>query len=499
MFNVGNDEHLSLRSIADLIVAAAGTGSVDSVPWPPDRDSIDIGSYFGDSSKAKRVLGWIPETDLRRRHRPDGRLLSRAPRRTCKWHPIPALDLSRRAACLEPDLSRRDRRVLERGVFLLGPETEAFEAEFAAFCGRRHAVAVASGTEALRLALLRHGRGRATKSSCPRMTAVPTAAAVVAAGAMPVFADVDRDTARSTPAAAAAAVTDRTRAVIPVHLYGRRADAARPRRAGLEDAAQAHGALDPAAPSVAQAYSFYPTKNLGGIGDGGAVVTDDADVAATIRTLRNHARRRDTTSTSTRPVPGTRGCPRSKPRRCGSVCAVLADDNARRRAVAAAYRDEAPDFAGRRPTPAHVYHLCVARVPIGTRGGPAARSRPRCTTRGRSPSRPATSEFVREPCPKPRRGQPSAYRCPAFPRSPTTRSRQCVADSSEPGGRVDLGVLPLLQRRSDHRLDGRPRGRHDRLASASDGEVIVINDGSTDESRARAEGSVRRASPACGS
>src|SRR5436189_3031877 len=119
------------------------------------------------------------------------------------------------------------------------------------------------------------------------MTAVPTAAAVCAAGGVPVFVDVDPETAGIDAAAAAAAVTDRTRAVIPVHLYGRPAEMPDLGVPVLEDAAQAHGALDPAAPSAAAAYSFYPTKNLGGVGDGGAVVTDDATLAETVRALRN--------------------------------------------------------------------------------------------------------------------------------------------------------------------------------------------------------------------
>src|SRR4029078_6132860 len=105
------------------------------------------------------------------------------------------LDLARRTAALEPELSEAIACVLRRGVFLLGPETEAFEAEFAAFCGRRHAVAVASGTEALRLALVAMEVGAGDEVIVPAMTAVPTAAAVRAAGAVPVFADIDPPTA----------------------------------------------------------------------------------------------------------------------------------------------------------------------------------------------------------------------------------------------------------------------------------------------------------------
>src|SRR3954471_9141747 len=124
---------------------------------------------------------------------------------------VPVVDLVRRTAALEPELSEAIAGVLQRGVFLLGPETEAFETEFAAFCERRHAVAVASGTEALRLALVAMDVGAGHEVIVPALTAVPTAAAVRAAGAVPVFADVDPDTAMLDGAAAARGVTDRTR------------------------------------------------------------------------------------------------------------------------------------------------------------------------------------------------------------------------------------------------------------------------------------------------
>jgi len=180
------------------------------------------------------------------------------------------------------------QRVVRSGMYLLGPELEAFEAEFAAFTGRRHAIGVASGTDALRLALIALGVGARDEVILPAFTAVPTAAAVCATGAVPVFADVDAATATLDPEAAASAVTPRTRAVIPVHLYGRPALVPDLGVPVLEDAAQAHGALDGERASAAAAYSFYPTKNLGGIGDGGAVVTDDDELAATVRLLRVH-------------------------------------------------------------------------------------------------------------------------------------------------------------------------------------------------------------------
>ena len=273
---------------------------------------------------------------------------------------VPVLDLARRAAALEPALSAAIAAVLQRGVFLLGPETEAFEVEFAAFCGRRHAVAVSSGAEALRLSLRAMGIGPGDEVLVPALTAVPTASSVVAAGATPVFVDVERDTATLDPAAAAAAVTDRTRAVVPVHLYGRRATIPDLGLPVLEDAAQAHGATDPAAPSAAAAYSFYPTKNLGGIGDGGAVVTDDAALADLVRRLRNHDRGDDYDHAL---VTGNARLSEVEAAALRVGLRRLAPDTARRREVAAAYRAAAPDLWWPPESPHHSYHLCVTRVP----------------------------------------------------------------------------------------------------------------------------------------
>lgn len=322
---------------------------------------------------------------------------------------VPVVDLARRAARLEPELSEAIAGVLRRGVFLLGPETERFEEEFAAFCGRRHAVAVASGTEALRLALCAMGIGPGSEVIVPAMTAVPTAAAVCATGATPVVVDVDPDTAAMDPQAAARAVTERTRAVVPVHLYGRPAPLPDLGVPILEDAAQAHGALDPAAPSAAAAYSFYPTKNLGGIGDGGAVVTDDPDLAARVRTLRNHARG-DGYEHSL--VAGNSRLSEIEAAALRVGLARLAADNERRRAIAAAYRAAAPGLRWHAPHPRHVYHLCVARVPERER----ARERWPFETAvhyARALSQqPAYRAYARTPCPE---AEAWAAECVSFP------------------------------------------------------------------------------------
>jgi dTDP-3-amino-3,4,6-trideoxy-alpha-D-glucose transaminase len=328
---------------------------------------------------------------------------------TTKTSGPPVVDLARRTASLQPELGDAIDRTLRSGSYLLGPETEAFEVEFAAFCGRRHAVAVASGTEALRLALRALGVGAGDEVLVPAFTAVPTAAAVCATGAAPVFVDVEPDTATLDTDAAADAVTDRTRAVIPVHLYGRPAELPDLGVPVIEDAAQAHGALDPGATSAAAAYSFYPTKNLGGIGDGGAVVTNDDDLAAEVRLLRRHGLtdgyQHTVVSGNSRLSEIEAAALRVGLRRLGAW-------NGWRRAIAHAYREAAPDLRWQAPHDRHVYHLCVARV--GDRDGFQARMPfgtavhyPRALTQ-----QAAYQPFVRGPC---REAESWAGECVSLP------------------------------------------------------------------------------------
>ncbi|MCC7008732.1 MAG: DegT/DnrJ/EryC1/StrS family aminotransferase [Acidobacteria bacterium] len=189
-------------------------------------------------------------------------------------------------------------RVLARGWFVLGPELEAFEQEFAAVSGARHAVGVGNGTDALALLLRALGIGPGQEVITAPLSAAFSALAVMMAGATPVFADIDAERLTLDPSAVDAAITPRTAAIMPVHLYGQPADmtrltaiAARHHLAIVEDACQAHLATSGGRPvgsfGAGGAFSFYPTKNLAAIGDGGAIVTDDATVAERLRRLRN--------------------------------------------------------------------------------------------------------------------------------------------------------------------------------------------------------------------
>jgi len=213
--------------------------------------------------------------------------------------PVPFVRLD----AAEPERKREILAAVERvgdsAAFTLGAEVEAFEDDFARWCGAAHAVDVSSGTSALELVLRALGIGPGDEVIVPTNSFIATAEAVTAAGATPRLVDVDPDTALLTAAIVEAALTDRTRCVIPVHLYGRSVDMepllelcrARGLRV-VEDACQAHGAVYRGARAGthgdAGCFSFYPTKNLGAWGDGGAVVTSDDALAAQLRLLRSH-------------------------------------------------------------------------------------------------------------------------------------------------------------------------------------------------------------------
>ena len=213
--------------------------------------------------------------------------------------PVPYLDLHAAVAELQAETDEAIRRVLESGRFVLGNEVEAFEGEFAAFCGIRHCIGVGNGLDALQLLLRALEIGPGDEVVVPAYTAVATWMAVTLVGATPVGADVDGATWNVDPDRVAAAVTPRTRAVIAVHLFGQPAAmeslAELAHRNGLvliEDAAQAHGARydghRTGGLARAAAFSFYPTKNLGALGDAGAVTTDDDELADKVRRLRTY-------------------------------------------------------------------------------------------------------------------------------------------------------------------------------------------------------------------
>ena len=289
---------------------------------------------------------------------------------------VPFVDLRAQYLSLKAEIDAAIQSVLDRSAFILGSEVEAFEAAFAAYLGVRHAVAVGSGTDALRLALEALGIGPGDEVITVPNTYIATCEAVSHTRAAFRWVEVDSRTYNMDPARLEAAITPRTRAVLPVHLYGQPADMAPivelARRHGLrviEDACQAHGARyrgrRVGTLGDAACFSFYPGKNLGAYGDGGAVVTDDDEVAERVRVLRNHGQK-------VKYLHLVEGYCHRLDNLQAAVLAVklphLDAWNAARRTHARLYdrllagvRGVVPPYV--RPDVEHVYHLYVVQVP----------------------------------------------------------------------------------------------------------------------------------------
>jgi dTDP-4-amino-4,6-dideoxygalactose transaminase len=278
---------------------------------------------------------------------------------------IPLIDVKAQYAPLIPELEERFRAVLDSGRFIFGPEVEAFEHEAAAYLGVPHAVGVANGTDALILALEAIGISRGDEVICPAFTFYATAEAIARVGATPVFADIDPVTLNLDPEDVAARITARTKAIVPVHLFGRPAPVAELATLGLpliEDAAQAFGAHGIAQTGICSTFSFFPTKNLFALGDGGLVTCLDDEVAERLRMLRFHGSRDKTTFE----LIGTNS-------RLDAVQAAmlrvflprLAGWNEARREAAARYAELGLDELVEIPADeqGHVYHLYVVRSP----------------------------------------------------------------------------------------------------------------------------------------
>lgn len=212
---------------------------------------------------------------------------------------VPFVDLKAQYRSIKGEIDSAIARVIENAAFVLGPEVETFEKRFAEYIGAKYCVGVNSGTAAIHLALLASKIGRGDEVIVPANSFFASAEAVSNAGALPVFVDVDSVSYNIDPDRIESAITSKTRAILPVHLYGQAADLDAvleiARRHGLltiEDAAQAHGTLYRGRKvgtfGRAACFSFYPGKNLGAYGEGGAVVTDDEELAGRIRLLRDH-------------------------------------------------------------------------------------------------------------------------------------------------------------------------------------------------------------------
>jgi dTDP-4-amino-4,6-dideoxygalactose transaminase len=276
---------------------------------------------------------------------------------------IPLVDVKAQYAPLIPELKERFAEALESGRFIFGPEVDAFEREAAAYLGVPHAIGVANGTDALVLSLEAMGIGHGDEVICPSFTFYATAESIVRVGATPVFADIDPVGLNLDPEDVAERITARTKAIMPVHLFGRPAPLAALKALGLpliEDAAQAFGAPGVATAGVCSTFSFFPTKNLFALGDGGLVTSTDDDVADLVRKLRFHG----SLDKKHFELVGTNS-------RLDAIQAAalrvflprLAGWNAARREAAARYAELGLGEAVELPAddPSHVYHMYVVR------------------------------------------------------------------------------------------------------------------------------------------
>jgi dTDP-3-amino-3,4,6-trideoxy-alpha-D-glucose transaminase len=289
---------------------------------------------------------------------------------------VPFVRLDSADTVLTADIFAAIERIAGSAAFTLGEELETFEREFAAWCETEHAIGVSSGTSALELTLRALGIGPGDEVVVPTNSFIATAEAVTATGATPVLIDVDEDTALITAELVEAALTERTRCVIPVHLYGRSVEMepllALCRARGLhvvEDSCQAHGSRYQGRPAGthgdAGCFSFYPTKNLGGWGDGGAVVTADADLAERIRLMRSHG---EGTRHHHEMAAGTHRLHSLQAAILSVKLKQLSEWNEQRRQAGATLREALSGTDLILPAPAaadgdHVFHLFVVRTP----------------------------------------------------------------------------------------------------------------------------------------
>ena len=328
---------------------------------------------------------------------------------------VPVVDLSRRGQRFASEFAKAAERIAASGSFLLGTELSAFESEFAEWLDAPHCVVVSSGAAALQLALTAAGIGAGDEVLVPAFTAVPTASAVAAVGAIPRAIEVDPHTACITTETVEAGRTAQTKAVILVHLYGLPAPLPVTDLLVIEDAAQAHGALDDPGRSAATAYSFYPTKNLGGIGDGGAIVTSSADVAAHVRTLRVHGM---TAQYVHELVSQNFRMSEVEAAWLRLALADLTADIARRKAIVARYRRAAPGLCWQATDASHAYHLAVLRSVdrVATR---AALEREGIATAIHYPmaitQQPAYRDLQHASCPKAEAWAAECISVPCFP------------------------------------------------------------------------------------
>jgi dTDP-4-amino-4,6-dideoxygalactose transaminase len=348
--------------------------------------------------------------------------------------PIPLIDVKAQYEPLLDEVRDRIDGVLEVGRFILGKNVHAFEEEVAAYVGASHAVGVANGTDAIVLLLDAWGVGPGDEVICPSFTFYATAEAIARRGATPVFADIDAATLNLDPADALARVTPRTKAILAVHLFGRPSPVAELQRGApvLEDAAQAFGAGDEGARvgslGAGATFSFYPTKNLFGLGDGGIVTTSDAGLADRVRLLRFHGSR-------DKELFEAIGYNSRLDELQAAVLRLFLQHldrwNAARREAAARYEELGLGELCELPAdePGHVYHVYCVRTPERDRVAAALRARDiACATYYSTPlhRQPVFASLGQEGLPETERAARETLALPLWPGITSDQQEQVV-------------------------------------------------------------------------
>ncbi|MFA5020182.1 MAG: aminotransferase class V-fold PLP-dependent enzyme [Candidatus Pacearchaeota archaeon] len=287
----------TIKGLAELIQKIADNGIVEEKPYPSDRAAIEPGHCCSDISKIARI-GWLPKTNLETGLKKTIEFYSQNKEHYLRnIKNIPFGDLKREYQSLKTEIDKSISDVLNKGWFVLGENVEEFEKEFSSYCNKKYGVGVGNGFDALLLTLKALGIGRGDEVITAVNTAIPTAMAIKAAGAKPVFVDINRDLLIDINKIERA-ITPMTKAIIPVHLYGQVCDmnkiieiATKNNLEVIEDCAQAHGAEYHNAKvpiSSIGCFSFYPSKNLGAYGDGGMVVTNNKELYEKLKIIRNY-------------------------------------------------------------------------------------------------------------------------------------------------------------------------------------------------------------------
>ena len=297
IFNVGSGTPSTLKQMAEKVIEVYDSGKINYLEAPAENKSLEIGDFVADISKIRSLLGWFPSVSLEEGIRKTHEFYKE--KNSTKDIPVPMVNLKANYFSIKDEIDSAVSNVVESGSYILGGEVKKFEEEFAKYNNARFCVSVSNGTEAIHISLMACGVKEGDEVITTPFTAVPTIVAIESAGGVPVFADIKPETFNIDPEAIKKKITHKTKAIVVVHLFGNPCEmdkimeiAKNNNLKVIEDACQAHGAefnsVKVGTFGDVGCFSFYPTKNLGAMGDGGAVITNNREIADELILLRNY-------------------------------------------------------------------------------------------------------------------------------------------------------------------------------------------------------------------